>query len=151
MEAKSGGTPKTLLLVTIEVYKRMDRSKKLLLGAVVVAAFVAYLMFSGLGSSYGYATPKELASGEKQGEMVSVMGNVSTGTVEHEPMNNILRFELEGNETSIQVVYEGAIPANFAQGITVVAKGQYDGDVFHAEKLIVKCPSKYEQGSPEDG
>lgn len=128
----------------------MDRGKKLLLGGAVVIVFVGYLMFSGLGASYGYATPEELVSGERNGESLSVMGNVSTGTVKHEPLNRTLRFTLEGDEASIPVVYVGPIPANFGQGITVVAKGRYDGEVMHAEELMVKCPSKYEQeGTPE--
>lgn len=125
----------------------MDKNKKLLLGGAAVAVFVGFLLTSGLGSSYGYATPEELESGERTGELVSVMGNVSSGSVEHQPVNNTLKFTLEGEGTSIPVVYEGSVPANFGQGIQVVAKGTYDGEIMQAEKLIVKCPSKYEEGS----
>lgn len=125
----------------------MDKNKKLLLGGAVVAVFVAILFSTGMNSSYGYATPEELASGERNGELLSVMGNVTTGSVEHEPLNNTLRFTLEGDSATIPVVYEGTVPANFGQGITVVAKGTYDGDAMHAEKLVVKCPSKYEEGA----
>lgn len=125
----------------------MDKNKKLLLGGAIVAVFVGFLLTSGFSSSYGYATPAELESGEKEGELVSVMGNVTSGSVEHYPTNKTLTFTLEKNGASIPVVYEGTVPANFGQGIQVVAKGTYDGEVMRAEKLIVKCPSKYEDGS----
>jgi cytochrome c-type biogenesis protein CcmE len=43
-----------------------------------------------------------------------------------------------------KVVLEGAKPANFDLAASVVIKGRYSGDYFHATEVLTKCPSKYE-------
>jgi cytochrome c-type biogenesis protein CcmE len=62
------------------------------------------------------------------------------------------RFVLvdEAND-EMTVVYEQPRPANFEQASGFVAIGRYDStaDVFRAHKLLVKCPSKYEEQSEE--
>ncbi len=42
--------------------------------------------------------------------------------------------------------YKGLKPANFEDAISIVAIGQYDesSKEFEANKLLVKCPSKYQ-------
>jgi|YelNatPaOPRAMG01_1025707.scaffolds.fasta_scaffold193200_2 cytochrome c-type biogenesis protein CcmE len=49
------------------------------------------------------------------------------------------------------VVYRGTRPANFQQASGFVAIGRFDPEagVFRARKLLVKCPSKYQQQSEE--
>jgi cytochrome c-type biogenesis protein CcmE len=46
----------------------------------------------------------------------------------------------------MRVRYHGLKPANFEEAISIVAIGRYDGSekVFVADKLLVKCPSKYQ-------
>ena len=47
------------------------------------------------------------------------------------------------------VMYEGVKPGNFEEATEIVAIGSYRDGAFHAEQLLVKCPSKY-QGVDED-
>ena len=42
------------------------------------------------------------------------------------------------------VRYKGVKPDNFDEAYHVVAIGKYTGDAFAADKLLIKCPSKYE-------
>jgi cytochrome c-type biogenesis protein CcmE len=44
------------------------------------------------------------------------------------------------------VRYKGLKPANFEDAISIVAIGQFDDGAkeFEANKLLVKCPSKYQ-------
>lgn len=51
------------------------------------------------------------------------------------------------NNQIVKVVLDGAKPNNFEIATSVVAKGKFVGDVFHAEMLLTKCPSKYEGDS----
>ncbi len=44
----------------------------------------------------------------------------------------------------MRVVLEGAKPNNFELATSVVAKGKFMGDHFHATDVLTKCPSKYE-------
>jgi len=46
-----------------------------------------------------------------------------------------------------RVILEGAKPNNFEIATSVVAKGKFDGEVFQAEMVLTKCPSKYEGDS----
>jgi cytochrome c-type biogenesis protein CcmE len=48
---------------------------------------------------------------------------------------------------SLKVRYEGAKPLNFEHAANVVALGSYNAGEkrFEAEKLLVKCPSKYQR------
>ncbi|MEL7363321.1 MAG: cytochrome c maturation protein CcmE, partial [Bacteroidota bacterium] len=45
-----------------------------------------------------------------------------------------------------RVVYFNPKPANFEDAERVVVEGRMDGEVFVAEKILVKCPSKYNEG-----
>ena len=45
---------------------------------------------------------------------------------------------------SLPVEYGGVKPGNFEEAVQIVAVGRYESGVFHAEQLLVKCPSKYQ-------
>ncbi len=49
-------------------------------------------------------------------------------------------------EAGLRVYYEGVRPANFEPGKDLVVQGTYDADreLFVANQLMFKCPSKYE-------
>ncbi len=44
----------------------------------------------------------------------------------------------------LKVVLDGAKPNNFDLATSVVVKGKYMNDQFHATEVLTKCPSKYE-------
>jgi len=44
----------------------------------------------------------------------------------------------------LKVVLDGAKPNNFDLATSVVVKGKYMNDHFHATEVLTKCPSKYE-------
>lgn len=55
-------------------------------------------------------------------------------------------FTMKDDKANIlKVVYKHPRPANFEQATGVVAIGRYEGGLFQAESLLVKCPSKYEE------
>ncbi len=45
----------------------------------------------------------------------------------------------------MKVVYNGTIPNNFESATSVVVTGKYKDGCFHADNILTKCPSKYEQ------
>ena len=47
------------------------------------------------------------------------------------------------------VVYRGIQPGNFKDAISIVAIGRYQDGRIEAEKLLVKCPSKYQGAEVE--
>jgi cytochrome c-type biogenesis protein CcmE len=44
----------------------------------------------------------------------------------------------------LKVVLDGAKPNNFGLAASVVIKGKYMNNYFHATEVLTKCPSKYE-------
>ena len=44
----------------------------------------------------------------------------------------------------LKVVLDGARPNNFDLATSVVVKGKYMNNYFHATEVLTKCPSKYE-------
>ncbi len=51
---------------------------------------------------------------------------------------------LADNGDRLPVTFSASRPANFEQAIQVTAVGKYDGQVFQADNLLVKCPTKYQ-------
>lgn len=69
---------------------------------------------------------------------------------DYDSHTNQFSFYLQDSEQSqIKVVHEGARPNNFELSESVVIKGRVESDVFHAESILTKCPSKYE-GTAEE-
>ena len=60
-------------------------------------------------------------------------------------------FVLQDEETkeTMPVRYHGMKPDQFDQAYHIVAIGKYREGAFHADKLLIKCPSKYEQERPQ--
>lgn len=44
----------------------------------------------------------------------------------------------------LKVVLDGAKPNNFDLASSIVVKGKYTNNYFHATQVLTKCPSKYE-------
>jgi cytochrome c-type biogenesis protein CcmE len=59
-----------------------------------------------------------------------------------------LTFTLQEPQSgdAMRVIYRGVKPGNFEEAISIVAIGRYQagGGVLEADKLLVKCPSKYQ-------
>src|SRR5207245_467585 len=50
----------------------------------------------------------------------------------------------------VTVVYGQPKPENFDSATNVEAQGRYQDGVFHADSLLVKCPSKYRDSEKPD-
>ncbi len=59
-------------------------------------------------------------------------------------------FDLQDSAgKTVKVVYAQPKPSNFEQAVSIVAIGHYDEaqQLFVADELLVKCPSKYQEQS----
>ena len=50
-----------------------------------------------------------------------------------------------------QVFYNEPMPQDFTRSEKVVVIGSYKGESFYAEKILLKCPSKYQENSINAG
>lgn len=78
--------------------------------------------------------------------IVQVMGGLEKGTFHYDTEKKMLHFNLVDPETrkTLPVSYGDVKPANFEDAVSIVAIGRYQSEAFQAEKLLVKCPSKYQ-------
>ncbi len=137
----------------------MKKQRKFLIGGVVVAATIGYLMVTGMAESQLYFhTPSELvalvaADAEYHQVGVRVGGRVAAGTVQYDNRTLDLRFEIvdiEDGTTSFPVTYQGPLPETFEEGVDVVAEGRMGADgVFRATTVLTKCGSRYEAGAED--
>lgn len=127
-----------------------SRTAKPLIGFLVVAAAVAYLMMLGMrGSSAYYLTVGELldkagGSGLSAEQRIRVSGDIVGDSVRWDAGRVLLSFSLAENGRTLAVEYNGIKPDNFADATQAVVEGYYRSGVVRADKLMLKCPSKYE-------
>ena len=79
---------------------------------------------------------------------MQVAGALATDSSSYDDATGLLRFTLRDDKTgeTLPVRYHGLRPANFEDAISIVAIGIYDAPSgeLAADKLLVKCPSKYQ-------
>ena len=82
--------------------------------------------------------------------VVQVMGSLDKASDRYDTGTQRLSFDLiDERGGRMPVVYGGTRPANFKDAISIVAIGRYRDGRIEAEKLLVKCPSKYQGAEAE--
>lgn len=116
-----------------------------LIGIVLLLSFAgfSYSAFRDTLTPYvSYAEARE------RPHTVQVAGGLQPASSSYDDATGYLHFTLVDEETgdTIPVRYEGLKPANFEEAVSIVAIGRYDADAeeMAADKLLVKCPSKYQ-------
>lgn len=84
---------------------------------------------------------------KKPGTYVQVIGKLDK-TVPLEQSEGGFSFSMkDDNDHQLKVTHNEAKPLNFEHAEQVVALGRFDGEknIFEADKLLIKCPSKYKK------
>ena len=115
--------------------------------AVMALAFIALGVTAFQKTLTPYLTFDEA---RKARGMVQVMGSLDKQSDRYDTTRQELSFELiDPDARRMNVVYKGIKPANFKDAISIVAIGRYHAGRIEAEKLLVKCPSKYQGAEVE--
>lgn len=116
-----------------------------LLGAVLLLAFAGFSLSAFKETLTPYVDYQQAREFDR---VVQVMGALEKGSSKYVDTEDFLYFTLTDPESKdvMRVRYKGLKPANFEDAISIVAIGQYDAGKkeFEANKLLVKCPSKYQ-------
>jgi len=155
----------------------MQRNK-FLFGGLLILAAVVYLIFSSSQANAEYfMTIDELnAKGQSvAGKSLRVSGAIVGDSIQYDPQSLTLRFtvahvpgdnaeiEAEGglaealhqavvdtSRSRMEVVYIGPKPDLMRNEAQAIMTGQLGADgVFHADELLLKCPTRYEEAVPE--
>ncbi len=121
----------------------MNRNTKTILGISLII-FSIGLAFAFKNSISPYLTVTQVV---ERGEAINVQvnGTIVPNSTTYNPETNTRTFLLTDGKTTIKVIYRGAVQ-NYQEGIPAVVVGDYKNGVFEAEKLLLKCPSKYQAG-----
>lgn len=120
---------------------------KFIIAIAVIALTVSYLVYGGVKDTMVYyLTVEELRAQvpDVYDTRVRISGKVVPGSIIKDE-NNALEFEITDGTRNVPVTYEGIIPDIFADDVEAVVEGVYaKNDVFEADTLLAKCPTKYE-------
>ncbi|MCL7452851.1 MAG: cytochrome c maturation protein CcmE [Anaerolineae bacterium] len=127
----------------------MSSTTKFIVGGVVVAAVITLLIatsFSGSGSEY-LTVAEVKALGPEQARNSRVSGEIVPDSVEWSTRDLHLVFKIQDGTGILPISYHGPQPDMLVDAVEAVAIGKYDlqTEVFEAEDLLMKCPSKYEE------
>ena len=117
------------------------------IAAALTLAFVGF----GLSAFQKTLTPYlSFEEATKTKGVVQVMGSLDKQSDRYDDKTEQLSFTLlDTNGHRMPVVYRGLRPGNFKDAISIVAIGRYQDGRIEAEKLLVKCPSKYQGAEVE--
>ncbi|HWA34300.1 MAG TPA: cytochrome c maturation protein CcmE [Cyclobacteriaceae bacterium] len=124
--------------------------------AIVVIAAAIGIIVSTAGDASSYVTFDQAyqmsAVGNKNS--IHVVGELKKNALgeitgmEKSPDNLSFSFVLiDENKKEQKVYYNEPMPPDFTRSEKVVVIGSYHGDIFVAEKILLKCPSKYQEQS----
>ena len=125
-------------------------SNKIRLAVVGLALVMAlgYLVYAAFpGNTLYYLTVGELLSeANADGNSVRVVGTLVPDSFQRVSGSIQADFSLAGDGQTLQATYDGVVPDLFFNPHSdIILQGSYGGDdVFHADTIIVKCPSKYQ-------
>lgn len=117
------------------------------IAAVLTLAFVGF----GLTAFQKTLTPYlSFDEASKSKGVVQVMGALDKTSDRYDTSKQELSFDImDPQGHRMPVMYRGIRPGNFKDAISIVAIGRYQGGRIEAEKLLVKCPSKYQGAEVE--
>jgi cytochrome c-type biogenesis protein CcmE len=129
-------------------------------GASLVALLVGWYAVANLEAGASFAYFQHLAefqsrAGELAGRDARVHGYVAPGSIERDVASKRVRFRVVNDPphaggsagAPLEVVFASLeTPDLFKDGAEVVVEGRLAsaGGVFHADKVLAKCPSKFE-------
>jgi cytochrome c-type biogenesis protein CcmE len=117
-------------------------NKKLSLGIALIVLFTIFGVLNFRKALTPYVSYREARSGGSVQVIGTLVKGSGTYVVDEQTLYFIMK-ERDAQDT-IKVAYRGRRPVNFEEATSIVAIGSYDGRVFQARKLLVKCPSKYQ-------
>ncbi|HEX2899462.1 MAG TPA: cytochrome c maturation protein CcmE [Bacteroidia bacterium] len=123
-----------------------------LLIGIAIVAMIGIVAFSTWGSSASVTQYASFAVAKQTGKDVHVVGKwVMEDRAKYDNSEDLFTFYMQDTtgETALVNFYD-PMPANFKSAEKIAIQGKYDGNVFVADKILMKCPSKYGGDMPSE-
>lgn len=127
--------------------------KSHILGIIIIAVAVT-IIISTAGDASSYVTFKEAKELSHKGKSskIHVVGQLKKNErgdivgIEESPDKLSFSFiMIDDNGTEEKVFYNEPIPTDFQRSEQVVVVGSFRNETFLADKILMKCPSKYQE------
>jgi cytochrome c-type biogenesis protein CcmE len=102
---------------------RANKKVKFIIGGMAIVLAVIYLIYTGIQSTSAYFLTVDELHGRS--DILSETGQ------------------------RLSVVFNGPKPDQMREGAEAIIEGKFDGNQFAAQTLLLKCPSRYEEGTIE--
>lgn len=151
---------------------------KFIIGGVMILAAVAYLIFSATtASAERFMTVDEMLAETPEivGDSLRITGAVVGETIQYDADTLTLTFEIahapadfqeieeqgglaevlfqavnDPTRQRVKVIYVGVKPDLLRGEAQAIMTGKLDENgVFHADELLLKCPTRYEEAGPQ--
>jgi cytochrome c-type biogenesis protein CcmE len=121
-----------------------------LLIGIAVVAMIGMVLFSTWGSSTSMTKYASFADAKKTGEDVHVVGKwVMEDRAVYDNTQDLFSFYLQDTTGGTSLVhFYDPMPANFKSADRIAVQGKYEGNTFVADRILMKCPSKYGDDQP---
>lgn len=129
----------------------MKKSHILILVVIAVAVAILVSTADDASSYVSFSEAYQLASNgaTKDIHVVGALKKDSQGNVvgikTGSDMVSFSFIMVDDNGKEQTVTYNEPMPADFTKSEKVVVIGSYEGEQFHASKILLKCPSKYQE------
>lgn len=127
---------------------------------IVIIAVAVAIIVSSTNEASTYVTFSEAYQLASTGNSKSIH---VVGELKKDADGNVIGIEPGADKVSFsfimideggkeqQVFYNEPMPQDFTRSEKVVVIGSYKGETFFAEKILLKCPSKYQENSINAG
>lgn len=115
------------------------------LGLAIILAAVGFGAKSFVTNLTPYVSFKQARESKQNVQVMGALDKTSIGSDATQLAFTIV--STDGDRMPVR--FTAARPANFNEAVQVTAIGKFDGQVFQADNLLVKCPTKY-QGSEQE-
>ena len=109
-------------------------------GLIIIVAGMAFGAKSFVSNLIPYVTFAEAKASPGQ---VQVMGKLDKASIAND-LGQLTFNIIDKDGNRLPVAFTSARPPNFQMALEVTAQGKYDGQIFRATNLLVKCPTKYQ-------
>ena len=150
---------------------------KFIIGGIFILAAIIYLIVSATQSNAEYfMTVNELRSKSNSlvGRSLRISGAVIGDTIQYDPLTMNLTFDIahvpgdnaainmggglaavlhtavtDPTRTRLTIIYNGPRPDLLRDEAQAIITGHLgEGGIFYADELLLKCPTKYQEGIP---
>ena len=129
-----------------------------ILGLIVIA-IATVMVITSIGDASKYVDFQEarLMADKGNDKKIHVIGTLKkdgqgqvVGIQENEDKLSFTFLMVDENNREQKVYYNEPIPTDFIRSEQVVIVGSYRSDMFVADKILLKCPSKYQETELEN-